>query len=103
MGTTKKGTSLMKMSIVCSEYVKQGDQYKNIETYVDNIAVWGKYAESINSHLHEGMDVIIEGKLTSNEYEGKHYINIMAEKVEFIRSHESSPKSQTETDGDVPF
>lgn len=88
----------------------------NDVTYIE-IETWGKIAENCNNYLKKGSKVLIEGRLSLNQWESKtgekrSKIFCIADRVHFIKSTESefAPSQQTNTKekehdefADVPF
>jgi single-strand DNA-binding protein len=88
----------------------------NDVTYIE-IETWGKIAENCNNYLKKGSKVLIEGRLSLNQWESKtgekrSKIFCIADRVHFIKSTESenAVNQQTETKekeydefSDVPF
>lgn len=69
---------------------------KNSENTTDffNLTVFGKQAEFCGRYLKKGSNVIVEGRIENDNYEGKdgvkHYsVNIMVEHIEFAGSKRS--------------
>lgn len=88
----------------------------NDVTYIE-IETWGKIAENCNNYLKKGSKVLIEGRLSLNQWESKtgekrSKIFCIADRVHFIKSTESenAVNQQAETKekehdefADVPF
>lgn len=88
----------------------------NDVTYIE-IETWGKIAENCNNYLKKGSKVLIEGRLSLNQWESKtgekrSKIFCIADRVHFIKSTESENviNQQVETKekeydefADVPF
>ena len=88
----------------------------NDVTYIE-IEAWGKIAENCNNYLKKGSKVLIEGRLSLNQWESKtgekrSKIFCIADRVHFIKSTESENvvNQQVETKekeydefADVPF
>lgn len=73
---------------------------KNSENTTDffNLTVFGKQAEFCGRYLKKGSNVIVEGRIENDNYEGKdgvkHYsVNIMVEHIEFAGSKRSGGES----------
>lgn len=61
---------------------------KDLTTFVDCQA-WGKTAEIVDKYVDKGHKLLVEGRLSLTEYEGKRYTRCVAERVELI-----NPKKQ---------
>lgn len=48
-----------------------------------NVTVFGKSAENCATYLKKGQKVGVQGRVEINEYEGKYYTGIIADRVEF--------------------
>lgn len=85
-----------------------GDKKK---TYWLNVVVWDKLAETCSKSLAKGSKALIEGKLTTRQYEkdGKKLQawDIVAHSVEFLdgKKKEAAPASidQSGIDEEIPF
>ena len=91
----------------------------NDVTYIE-IETWGKIAENCNNYLSKGSKVLVEGRLSLNQWESKtgekrSKIFCIADRVHFLKSTENETNhkqqqqqqedSQESTDefADVPF
>jgi len=65
----KKGNKLAKFSLATNDAYtnKAGDKVETTEWH--NIVAWGKTAELVENYLEKGKEVMIDGKLTYNQYE----------------------------------
>jgi single-strand DNA-binding protein len=45
------------------------------------VQVWGKTAEVVENYVRKGSELLVEGKITYREHEGKWYTTIVADKV----------------------
>lgn len=65
----EKGNKLAKFSLATNDtYInKSGEKITNTEWH--NIIAWGKTAEIVENYLEKGKEVLIDGKLTYNQYE----------------------------------
>lgn len=71
-----------------------------------NCVGFNKLAEIMGEHLKKGQEIIIEGQLNQNTYEGVTYTNIIVNQFEFIGSGKKVEKQLDVTpvdDVDRPF
>lgn len=69
MKTTENGKTLAKFSLATNEsyYDANGTQITNTQWH--NIVAWGKTADVAQNLLDKGKEVLVEGKLSTREYE----------------------------------
>lgn len=67
--TLESGKKMARFSIAINEtyYDNKGNQVTNTDWF--NLIAWGKQAELAETLLDKGKEVLVEGKLSSNEYE----------------------------------
>lgn len=65
------GKKKASMSIATNEvwYNAQGEKVEDTQWH--NVVLWGKTAEIAEKYLKKGMEICIEGKLTTRSYDGK--------------------------------
>lgn len=63
------GKKLAKFSLATNEIYKNAQGEKITDTQWHNIVAWNKTAEIIEMYLDKGNEVMIEGKLTTRNYE----------------------------------
>jgi single-strand DNA-binding protein len=68
---TENGKKYAKFSIATSEYYKNAKGEPAESVYWHNIVAWGQTAELAEKLLNKGMQVSVEGKLTSHSYTDK--------------------------------
>jgi single-strand DNA-binding protein len=68
MRFTPSGQAVCDFS-VATDYQRpsQNDEEPKKETTWFRVTVWGKQAESCNTYLHKGSQVLVEGRITSDE------------------------------------
>lgn len=94
-----KGTACAEFSIATNRYDKTTDWH--------NIVVFGKSAENCSNYLHKGSQVCVKGELQYDNWEKdgvkKTRAKIVAERVEFLDSKQSSSNNQGsfEVDNDI--
>ena len=92
---TKSGTSVVSFTVAWSEKYKDNEQ----KLFMPCIA-WGKQAEFVSKYFCKGKECIVEGKLTSRQWEDKNgnkreTIELIADKVHFCGSNGQGGVSQT--------
>jgi len=74
----------------------------NQKTNWHRCVAFGKTAEVIEKHVKKGSEILVQGSVSYNEHEGKHYTSIMVDRFEFCGSKEaSSETTQVQAEGDV--
>ena len=68
---TENGRKFARFSIATSEFYRNAKGEATESTYWHNIVAWGKTAELAEKLLSKGMQVSVEGKLTSHSYTDK--------------------------------
>jgi single-strand DNA-binding protein len=72
MSYTPQGTPITKFSLAVSRRSKDRDTgERREETTWFNVVAWNQLAETINTYLHKGSKVYIEGRITSRKYTDK--------------------------------
>jgi single-strand DNA-binding protein len=66
--TFENGNMLAKMRIATNEVHKNAAGEKITETQWHSVIAWGKTAEIAAKYLNKGSEVMLEGRLTYNEY-----------------------------------
>ena len=84
-GTTKTGMAWANFSIAISETWKDGNQKKERTEWV-LIKSFGKLAEIIGQYVKKGDLVFVEGKIQTEEYNGKYYTSVFAARVTMLGS-----------------
>ena len=67
----ESGKKLAKFSLATNETYKNAKGEKVTNTQWHSLIAWGKTLEIIENYLEKGKEVMIEGKLTSRNYETK--------------------------------
>ncbi len=67
----ESGRKLAKFSLATNESYKDVNGEKQTKTDWHNIVAWGKTAEIIEKYVTKGKEVVVEGKLTTRNYETK--------------------------------
>lgn len=82
---------------------KNGDKQERTDWF--NCEKWGA-GEVFTSFLKKGTKVLVEGKMTSNEHEGKTYWKLRAQNIEFLTPKQDKSKSEQEYESkynELPF
>ena len=88
---TKSGAKFCNFSLnVVGKKRSKDGTYSDETTFIPKITVWGKTAEKLTSEAIIGEPILVEAKITSREYESKHYIDITADKVSFCEKATSN-------------
>ena len=67
----KSGATLAKFTLATNEFYTNAQGEKVQETQWHKIVAWGKIAEWMANKLNKGTEVLINGKITYNSYDGK--------------------------------
>jgi single-strand DNA-binding protein len=65
------GTAVCKMGMAVSKKFKTKSGEMREDTLFVNVTVWGASAEFCGEYLKKGMPIMVEGRLTSSEWEDK--------------------------------
>jgi len=87
------GKTVAKFSMATSESYKKDNGEKVTETQWHNIVAWNGTAKIVEKLLKKGCEVVVEGKLTSRNWDDKdgkkHYITeIVANEILLLKSKE---------------
>lgn len=101
------GNAVCNFSVATSEKWKGKDGKEQERTEWHNVVVFGKLAEICGEHLAKGREVYVEGRIQTDEYEGKDgqkkkSTKIVAQQVTFIGSkgqatRENKPEAKKDT------
>ncbi|MEI6210000.1 MAG: single-stranded DNA-binding protein [bacterium] len=101
MRQTSSGAQVAELRLAVSETYRdrQTNQPKEVTCYVD-VVVWNKLAELCQQYLTKGRSVLVEGRLTYDEWktpqgEARNKLRVRADAVKFI----GSPKRGEAQDG----
>ena len=102
---TRSGTSVTSFRLAVNQ--REGDA-----AFFD-ISVFGKTGDNCRKYLAKGRKVAVRGELQVNEKDGRTYLNITADGVEFLPDGEKKAKPQEKpveendftdiTSADIPF
>jgi single-strand DNA-binding protein len=114
MSYTPQGTPITKFSLAVNRRSKDRDTgERREETTWFNIVAWNQLAETINTYLHKGSKVYIEGRMTSRKYTDKDGVERTAWEVTANEMEMLDPKGASQggdfggsggsTPDDIPF
>jgi single-strand DNA-binding protein len=107
-------------SAVCTLNVATNRSYKNSsgeqvkETVYFRVSVWGKSAENQNQYLSKGSQIMVEGRITGNEFGGpkiwtnsdgepRSAFEINARDVVWLKINRDEEVAQPAPEEDFPF
>ena len=99
MSYTPAGKAVTKFSLAVNRRTKDRDTgERRDETQWFNIVAWDQLAETMNTYLHKGSKVYIEGRMTSRKYTDKDGVertvwDVIANDVQFLE-----PKGASQSD-----
>lgn len=100
MSYTPDGTAVTKFSLAVSRRMKDRDTgERREETTWFNVVGWRQLAETMNSYLHKGSKVYIEGRMTSRKYTNKDGMEVTAWEVVASEMEMLDPKGATSQQG----
>ncbi|MBX7183050.1 MAG: single-stranded DNA-binding protein [Bacteroidia bacterium] len=112
----ENGATVAHFSIATTEYYKDKSGNRQDQTEWHNIVAWRNLAELSEKYLKKGMQVHIEGRIKSRNWEDKegkkHYqTEILADDIIFLDKMENSKGSsktfpvatESKQGGDLPF
>ncbi len=108
---TPNGKAVCNFAIANNESNKKADgSYENVASFFD-IAIWGRYAESMHKYLIKGRGVIISGRLKQDRWtkdgQTQSRIHINAQTVELLPEANKSQSPANYNDNipneDTPF
>jgi len=117
MSYTPQGTPITKFSLAVSRRFKDRETgERREETQWFNIVAWNQLAETMNTYLHKGSKVYIEGRMTSHKYTDKDGVertawDVTANEMEMLEpkgasqggEYGASGGSGGATPDDIPF
>jgi single-strand DNA-binding protein len=111
MSYTPAGKAVTKFSLAVSRRWRDRESNEqHDETTWFNVVAWERLAETMNSYLHKGSKVYIEGRMTSRKYTDKEGVertvwDVVATEMELLtpRSAESVGYPGAAPDESVPF
>jgi single-strand DNA-binding protein len=111
MSYTPPGKAVTKFSLAVSRRWRDRESNEqHDETTWFNVVAWERLAETMNSYLHKGSKVYIEGRMTSRKYTDKEGVertawDVVASEMELLtpRSAESGGYPGAGSDEGVPF
>lgn len=107
---TQSGTPVCSFRVAWSETVKE----RETKLFLPCVA-WQGTAELVNKYFPKGKEIVVEGKLSTREYEDRDgnrrsVTELTADRVHFCGSRQDSEQSvgaaqfvEEDSDGDLPF
>src|SRR5207245_2450070 len=96
MSYTEAGVAITKFSLaVTRRYKAQGGERKEETTWF-NVVAFNQLAETINTYLHKGSKVYIEGRITSRKYTDKEGVERTAWEVTANEMEMLDPKGTSQ-------
>ena len=101
---TKEGTPIANFSIATSERWRDKTTGEMTEgkTEWHRISVFGRLAEIAQEFLKTGSKVYVEGKIQTNEKDGKYYTSIIANQMIMLDKKSDSVSSSSSGSGSAP-
>lgn len=100
MSYTPGGKAITKFSLAVSRRMKDRDTgERREETQWFNIVAWDQLAETMNSYLHKGSKVYIEGRITSRKYTDKDGVERTAWEVTATEMEMLTPRDGGQSGG----
>lgn len=88
---TQSQRPFVNFSIAVNDSIKNANtgEWENRPSYFD-VTVWGKYGESVAKYLVKGREVLVQGKLRQDRWQGsdgktQSRINVISENLELLR------------------
>jgi len=103
---TSGGTAYAKFSLATTEYFKDRNGDRQEKTEWHNCIVWGKSAENLGQYVAKGDKLLVEGKLTTNEWEKdgvKRRDTVVNVQTWEIAQSKNGGRQQQQDDDDIPF
>jgi single-strand DNA-binding protein len=99
MSYTPAGKAVTKFSLAVNRRTKDRDTgERREETQWFNIVAWDQLAETMNTYLHKGSKVYIEGRMTSRKYTDKEGVERTAWEVTASDMQMLDPKGASQSD-----
>lgn len=111
---TQGGDAVLNFSLAVDNG-KAKDGTKRDSTWFD-CSIWGKRAESLETHITKGSKLVLRGRPTARAHEGKVYLGIAVDDLTFMGGgsqggnrddagggYDQSPAPSREIDDEIPF
>lgn len=107
---TQGGDAVLSFSLAVDNG-KAKDGTKRDSTWFD-CSIWGKRAESLESHITKGTKLVLRGRPTARAHEGKAYLGISVDDLTFMGGasggssggYDQSPAgADRQLDDEIPF
>ena len=102
------GTAVCELGLAVSRKYRTKDGEQKEDVVFVNVTCWGKTAEYVGENFKKGRPVMVEGRLTSDEWEtpGKekrNKLSVTADRVQALDWEDMGEKPKQEPDDDIPF
>ena len=107
---TQSGDAVLGFSVAVDQGKDRGGNKRDTRWY--DASLWGKRAESLQHHIVKGTKLVLVGRPTAREHQGKVYMGISVDQLTFMGGgqRDDRPKPQRasapsmDLDGDeIPF
>ena len=89
--TTQNGDKVLGFSLGVSNGKDKNGEDRPTTWY--DCSVWGKRAESLERHIAKGTKLVLSGRPTAREHEGKAYLGISVDQLTFMGGGQRSEDS----------
>lgn len=79
---TQGGDAVLGFSLVVDNGKDRGGNRRDSTWY--DCSIWGKRAESLERHITKGLKLVLRGRPTAREHEGKVYMGISVDDLTFM-------------------
>ena len=79
---TQGGDAILGFSVAVDQGKDRNGQKRDAKWY--DASLWGKRAESLQSHITKGTKLVLTGRPTAREYQGKVYMGIAVNDLTFM-------------------
>jgi single-strand DNA-binding protein len=101
MSYTEAGVAITKFSLAVNRRYKSQSGERKEETTWFNVVAFNQLAETMNTYLHKGSKVYIEGRMNSRKYTDKEGVERTAWEVTASEMQMLDPKGMTSGDSDA--
>lgn len=81
---TQSGDPVLGFSVAVDQGKDRNGQKRDAKWY--DASLWGKRAESLEAHITKGTKLVLQGRPTAREHEGKVYMGISVNELTFLGS-----------------
>jgi single-strand DNA-binding protein len=94
---------VVKFSVAVNERYKKQSGEQVDETEFFNCVVFGKRGETVMNYVTKGMKIYVEGKMKTNEHNGKYYTSLIVNNFEFLGDGKKKDNFVGVTSGEPAF